>query len=121
MMKHVKRAIIFTAAIAASGSVAMAASVSVSDAVPSDAEERAIDYVEGRLENPRGARVSAVSEPYKVYADFDSYEDVPAWAVDVKARMRLKSGGSGAMPYTVVFVDGEPIAVDNDDVSISER
>jgi len=82
--------------------------------VPADYQEAAVDYLESRLEDPRGARVNYIGEPYRVYADIGSYEDLPAWAVDVDIRFRMAGGRRGAGGYTVIFVDGDPVALEDD-------
>ena len=75
----------------------------------------ATTYVEGRRTDDRGPRVQFNSEPYRVKADLAGYDDVPAWGVDVKVRSRLLSGSYGGyVPYTVIFVDGEPVALCED-------
>ena len=121
MIILLKRAASFAAALTASGAAATVAIASDFDSPPSDAEELAVEYVEGRLENPRGASIRATGEPYKVYADFDENEEIEAWAVDVRARMSLRGRTRGAAPYTVIFVDGEPVAIEDDGVDLSTR
>ena len=82
---------------------------------PADYRYSAQDYVESRLADSRGARVYFESEPYPVYADFGRYGEMAAWAVDVSVRSRVNSRHhDGYMYYTVVFVDGEPVAFEND-------
>lgn len=83
-------------------------------ACPDNYPVLAADYVESRLEDPRGAKVQVVSEPYRVIADIKGYEGLPGWGVDVRVRSRLPSGGYGVVPYTVIFVDGEAVALDDD-------
>ncbi|MEM6413828.1 MAG: hypothetical protein AAF720_04145 [Pseudomonadota bacterium] len=117
MIKQLKRV---SALIVGMAIMVATAFATTGDVPPMDAESQAISYVESRLENPRGARVRTDGGPYKIYADFDGYDQVPAWAVDVRARMRLRSG-SGSAPYTVIFVDGEPVAIASDGVDISMR
>ncbi len=82
---------------------------------PDDYPVRAADYVESRLDDTRGARVQIVSEPYRVIADISGYEGLPGWGVDVRVKSRLPSGSYGGyIPYTVIFVDGEAVALDDD-------
>ena len=79
----------------------------------------AADYVESRLDDARGAKVQVVSEPYRVIADISGYEGLPGWGVDVRVRSRLPSGGYGVVPYTVIFVDGQAVALDDDTSDLS--
>ena len=75
----------------------------------------AADYVEARLDDARGAKVQVVSEPYRVIADISGFEGLPGWGVDVRVKSRLPGGGYGGyVPYTVIFVDGEAVALDDD-------
>jgi len=71
-------------------------------------------YVGSRLTNPRGARFRVMGRPYQVYVDFRGRENVAAWAVDVRVRARLPSGGTGASSYTVIFMNGAPVALERD-------
>ena len=115
------RKLIAMAAGAAAG-LAMMAQAFAADFgnAPADYELLASDYIESRLENPRGARIAATSEPYQVYASIGGYEGVPAWAVDMRVRARLKSRQvGGSMAYTVVFIDGDPIALEEDEVRLT--
>lgn len=83
--------------------------------MPADYQSALEDYVGSRLINPRGARFQIVSEPYQVYADFAGRSNVAAWAVDVRVRSRLPNGAMGGyVPYTVIFVDGAPVALEQD-------
>ncbi|MDZ7628445.1 MAG: hypothetical protein U5J99_08595 [Parvularculaceae bacterium] len=84
-------------------------------ACPDDYPVRAVDYVESRLNDARGAKVQIVSEPYRVIADIEGYEGLPGWGVDVRVKSRLPGGSYGGyLPYTVIFVDGEAVALDDD-------
>ncbi|MFN0024032.1 MAG: hypothetical protein ACKVS5_09035 [Parvularculaceae bacterium] len=84
---------------------------------PDDYPVRAADYIESRLDDRRGAKVQVVSEPYRVIASVSGYEGLPGWGVDVRVKARLPSGAYGGyVPYTVIFVDGEAVAL-NDDTS----
>lgn len=74
----------------------------------------AADYIESRLDDARGAKVQVISEPYRVIADIKGYEGLPGWGVDVRVKSRLPSGGYGVVPYTVIFVDGRAVALDDD-------
>lgn len=75
----------------------------------------AADYVEGRLDDSRGAKVQIVSEPYRVIADIEGNDGLPGWGVDVRVKSRLPGGSYGGyVPYTVIFVDGEAVALDDD-------
>lgn len=81
---------------------------------PDDYGLQAASYVEGRLTDARGARVQIVSEPYRVAADVGGYSG-EGWGVDVKVRSRLPNGSYGGyIPYTVIFVNGEPVALCED-------
>jgi hypothetical protein len=82
---------------------------------PDDYPVRAADYVESRLDDSRGAKVQVVSEPYRIIADLEGYEGLPGWGVDVRVKSRLPGGGFGGfVPYTVIFIDGEAVALDDD-------
>lgn len=82
---------------------------------PDDYPVRAADYVESRLDDARGAKVQVVSQPYRVIADIEGYEGLPGWGVDVRVKSRLPGGSYGGyVPYTVIFVDGEAVALDDD-------
>lgn len=82
---------------------------------PDDYPVRAADYIESRLDDARGAKVQVVSEPYRVIADIEGYEGLPGWGVDVRVKSRLPGGSYGGyVPYTVIFVDGEAVALDDD-------
>lgn len=82
---------------------------------PDDYPVRAADYVESRLDDARGAKVQVVSQPYRVIADIEGYEGLPGWGVDVRVKSRMPSGALGGyVPYTVIFVDGEAVALDDD-------
>jgi hypothetical protein len=82
---------------------------------PADYRYSAQDYVESRLDYPRGARISINSDPYPVYADFGRSGEYPAWAVDITVRSSTRGRGyDGYMHYTVIFVDGEPVAFEDD-------
>ncbi len=84
-------------------------------ACPDDYPVQAASYVEGRLTDDRGARVQIVSEPYRVEADINGHSDLPGWGVDVRVKSRLPNGAMGGyVPYTVIFVNGEPVALCED-------
>jgi hypothetical protein len=90
-------------------------------ACPDDYSEQAVAYVESRLTDARGARIEIVSEPYRVAADVNGYSDVPGWGVDVRVKSRLPTGSFGGyVAYTVIFVDGRPVAL-GDDAATLER
>lgn len=82
---------------------------------PSGFEDIAEQYIASRLEDPRGARVQFSGEPYKIFADIGSYEGLSGWAVDVRVKARMSSGSFGGyLPYTVIFIDGDPVALEED-------
>lgn len=82
---------------------------------PISFEAEAESYIASRLEDPRGARFDFNGEPYQVFADIGSYEGVPAWAIDVRVKSRMASGSFGGyLPYTVIFVGGDPVALEED-------
>lgn len=82
---------------------------------PADYRYSAEDYAESRLANARGARVRIESRPYQVYADFGRHGEIAAWAVDISVQSHVNSRRhDGYMRYTVIFVDGEPVAFEND-------
>ena len=87
---------------------------------PSDYEDSAIDYISTRLEDPRGARYDFDGGPYQVYVDLGSYEGLAGWAVDVRVKARMTNGSFGGyVPYTVIFVDGDPVAFEEDAVELT--
>jgi hypothetical protein len=104
--------------ISATAGVALLFGVSTAGEIkpcPDDYPLRAADYVESRLDDARGAKVQVVSEPYRVIADIEGYEGLPGWGVDVRVKARLPGGSYGGfIPYTVIFVDGEAVALDDD-------
>ncbi len=82
---------------------------------PEDYPALAAEYIEARLDDARGAKVQIVSKPYRVIADIKGYEGLPGWGVDVRVKSRLPSGSYGGfVPYTVIFVDGQAVALDDD-------
>ncbi len=111
-MTNIKKCLtgVFAAGIMLSGALAQ-------DFGPQPADYRyaAEDYVESRLSNSRGARISIESRPYPVYADFGRHGEIAAWAVDISVRSHVNSRRhDGYMQYTVIFVDGEPVAFEDD-------
>ena len=83
--------------------------------MPANYEGAATQYVSTRLTDPRTARYQVVGRPYKVYADIGGYEGLPAWAVAMRVKARLPSGGQGGTQrYTVIFIDGQPVALRDD-------
>lgn len=83
--------------------------------MPANYESSAESYISDRLADPRSARFQFVGEPYQVYADLAGYEGVACWAVDVRVKARLPGGGQGGyVPYTVLFIDGRPVAFEQD-------
>lgn len=97
--------------------VAFIASVTAADFGPAPAgyESAIKDYVHSRLVSPQAAKFRFESSPYKVYADLAGYEGLPAWAVDIRVRARLDTGDVGGyVPYTVIFVGGDPVALRGD-------
>lgn len=80
-------------------------------------EQAVEDYFGERLEDPRAARIQVTSAPYQVFADLRGYEGLPCWAVDVRVKARMPGGGFGGfVPYTVIFLDGEAIALEEDTI-----
>lgn len=101
----------------AAGAAALFAMSQAADIAPAPGDYRiqASTYVESRLTDARGARVQIVSEPYRVAADVAGYSGVEGWGVDIKVRSRLPTGEYGGyIPYTVIFVNGEPVALCED-------
>jgi hypothetical protein len=83
--------------------------------MPANYEASAEAYISERMPDPRGARVQFVSEPYRVFADVSGYEGLACWAVDVRVKARLPNGTMGGyVPYTLLFLDGQPIAFEED-------
>lgn len=82
---------------------------------PDDYGAQAESYVTSRLDNPSSAKVQIVSEPYKVRTDMRGHSGMLGWAVDIKVRSRQVSGAQGVyVPYTVIFIDGAPVALCQD-------
>lgn len=82
---------------------------------PSDYQASAEAYVASRLDDAQGVRLQFLGDPYQVYADVAGYEDLPCWAVDVRIRAKLPNGTTGRYaPYTVLFLEGRAIALDED-------
>lgn len=82
---------------------------------PDDYQTLAVEYVQSRLADARGSKVQIVSKPYRVIADLKGYEGLPGWGVDIRVKSRMPSGALGGyVPYTVIFVDGEAVALDDD-------
>ena len=97
--------------------IALSAGVAAQDFGPAPANYEAIvvDYFGDRLTEPRTARFQFTSEPYQVFADISGYEGLPCWAVDVRVKSRLPNGDYGAyVPYTVLILDGEPVALEDE-------
>jgi hypothetical protein len=82
---------------------------------PSNYQNAAESYIGERLSDPRNARVQFTGQPYKVYADVAGYEGLACWAIDVRVKARLPNGSYGGyVPYTVLFLNGRPIAFKED-------
>ncbi len=99
---------------AAFGAAALFAASQAADIAPcpDDYGLQAAGFVETRMEDARGSRVQVVSEPYRVAAEISGLNGVEGWGVDVKVRSRLPDGRYGGyVPYTVIFVDGAPVAL----------
>ncbi len=108
----IKQALVGIAAACALGAGAIASDFG---AAPADYEALAIDYFGERLTDPRSAKFEFTSAPYQVFADLKGYEGLPCWAVDVRVKARMPNGGLGGyVPYTVLFLDGEAIALEDD-------
>ena len=108
----IKQALAGIAAACAFGALSVASDFG---AAPSDFEAQTVEYFGERLSDPRAARYEFTSEPYQVFADLRGYEGVPCWAVDVRVKARMPNGTSGGyVPYTVLFLDGEAIALEED-------
>lgn len=110
----------FCAAVAAAMSMSAAAFALDFGPSPTNFESAAQDYIASRLEDSRAMRFQFQGEPYKVYADVSGYEGLPCWAVDLRVKERLPTGAVGGyVPYTVLFLDGRPIAFKEDARRIS--
>lgn len=87
---------------------------------PTNYQADAVDYISSRVEESRGVRVQFQGQPYQVYADIGRYQGLPAWAVDVRVRSKIRGGNYGGFQrYTVIFVDGDPVALEQDDVRLT--
>lgn len=83
--------------------------------MPANYEAEAESYISERLTDSRSARFQFLGEPYRVFADVSGYEGLACWAIDVRVKARLPDGSSGGyVPYTVLFLDGQPIAFEED-------
>jgi len=103
------------------GAAALFAAGQASDIAPcpDDYRVQAANYVESRLTDAHGARVQVVSEPYRIATNLKGYSGLEGWGVDIKVRSRLPNGEFGGyVPYTVVFINGEAVALceDTDDL-----
>lgn len=78
-----------------------------------DYESDASDYMRGRLDNDRGARIDAERRPYRARAEYRG-RAYDAYAVDVRVRSRMPSGQYGRYSDRVVFIDGRPVALESD-------
>lgn len=108
----IKQALAGIAAALAFGGAAIASNFG---AAPANFEALTVDYFGERLTDPRAARFEFTSEPYQVFADVSGYEGIPCWAVDVRVKAKMPNGDMGGyVPYTVIFFDGEPIALEED-------
>ncbi|WP_428407598.1 hypothetical protein [Hyphococcus sp.] len=108
----IKQALAGIAASLAFGAFAIAADFG---SAPSDYEALTVEYFGERLTDPRSARYDFVGEPYQVFADLRGYQGVPCWAVDVRVKAKMPNGDLGGyVPYTVLFLDGEAIALEAD-------
>jgi len=117
MIKTPKFALAGVAALGLMVSLPMAASAQSGGfgPMPVNYEQTAETYIADRLSNARGARINVLSEPYQVYSTIAGYEGLACWAVDLKVKARLPSGGYGSYQrYTVLFVDGEAIGLKSD-------
>ena len=102
--------------------IALSASVCTTSAIASDFgpapanfESAAEAYVTKRLSDPFAAQMRAVSDPYQVLVDLVGHDDLPCWAVDMRVKARLPAGDmSRAVPVTVLFYNGKPIALKED-------
>ena len=105
-------------AISAAAGVAFLFGVSTAGDItpcPDDYPVLAAEYVQSRLADARGAKVQVVSEPYRVIADLEGYEGLPGWGVDIRLKSRMPSGATGGyVRYTVIFVEGRAVALDED-------
>jgi hypothetical protein len=82
---------------------------------PANYEASAEAYITDRLSDPRGAEFAFVGEPYRVFADVAGYEGLACWAIDVRVKERLPGGRMGGYtPFTVLFLEGQPIAFEED-------
>ena len=93
------------------GTTAHAANLSTA---PTNMEDAAQDYIEQRLEDATGARISAISEPYRVQADLDGKGAAAHWAIDMRLKTRFASGQTGRDTLTVLFYGDEPVALRRD-------
>lgn len=111
-MKLGKSVLLFAVGAAALFAVSQASDIAP---CPDDYQVQAANYVESRLVDARGSRIQIVSTPYRVSTDVAGHEGVEGWGVDIKVRSRLPSGSYGGyVPYTVIFVNGQAVALCED-------
>lgn len=72
-------------------------------------------FMVDRLYDSRSARVSLTGEPYRVMVDLRDGQQVTAWAQNVHIKSRLPSGSwSNQQPFTVIFKNGQAIALESE-------
>jgi len=82
---------------------------------PAACEESVAYFLEDRLFDSRAARIELNGDPYKVTVDLRGGNEVDAWAQDVRVKSRLPSGSwSNYQPYTVIFQNGQAVALESD-------
>ncbi|MEM9495240.1 MAG: hypothetical protein AAGA09_04500 [Pseudomonadota bacterium] len=101
------------------GALIAAPVASADDAIfelaPGACEDAIAIYMSERLTDPRAARYRMTSDPYRVLVNMRGDREVSAWAVDVRVKSRLPSGSwSGYQPYTVIFQNGQAVALESD-------
>lgn len=101
-----------TAMILAAG--APLAAASAQDRLDADYEAQAEEYISSRMANPEGAEITVRGEPYAVRAQMADGREYDAWAVETDVRGDITSDVRTSGSYTVIYVDGQPVATEAD-------
>lgn len=80
---------------------------------PVDYADDAKLYLTSRMEEDANPSFRLEGEPYRVRARLNGAER-DCWAVDIYTRASLGAGRRSADTYTVLFYDGEPVALASD-------
>ncbi|MEM9170510.1 MAG: hypothetical protein AAGC56_12760 [Pseudomonadota bacterium] len=109
-----KSLLIVLAAAAVSAASVPAVASGGHGSAPANYENDSARYLLSRMRSSRGARVEVLSQPYRVKVDVRGRRDVAAWAVDARVRAPGNGASTRVQRFTVVFVNGRPIALRRD-------